>query len=462
MTGALDGRLHQPAQLRRRVHLGGRDHAREGALDGAQPDRRRAPRGARPGGAHRRARRRDEVRPRRARDDRPRAGARRARHGRGARRGARWTSTARPASGWWSRRRHEPARDRNAAPARERGGRGGVPRRRDGGRRGARRGGGARRRRAAGLRARRRRVRARGAPERRGARGQRERRRRGGGRSRGGARPPRGTMPIRGTDTITVPGAVAAWEAVGRLGARLPWAERLDGRGGVRPRRRARLPRPRAGGRGRGAADPGRSTALQEVLGDGTLRQPALADTLEALRDGGADALYRGEVGARLVAGLRALGSPLAQADLAAHATEVTAPLHTRFAGRDVLTAPPNSQGYVLLELLRPLEEVGGVPDPAGPRARGARGALPPRGRGARPHARRPARAPGGRRHRRDRRARRRGPRGIADPEPLLGVRRRRARAGDRDPLPQPRRGVLARRGCAERARAAAPGRRTR
>ena len=174
-----------------------------------------------------------------------------------------------------------------------------------------------------------------------------------------------GTMPIRGPDTITVPGAVAAWEAVGRLGARLPWAERLapaaayareDGGDGRALARALAAEAPLI------RADPG----LREVLGDGTLRQPALADTLEALRDGGADALYRGEIGVRLVAGLRALGSPLAEADLAAHATELTAPLHTRFAGRDVLTAPPNSQGYVLLELLRPLEQVGGVPDPAG------------------------------------------------------------------------------------------------
>ena len=35
-------------------------------------------------------------------------------------------------------------------------------------------------------------------------------------------------MPSRGPDTITVPGAVAGWEALHRLGARLPWARAFE------------------------------------------------------------------------------------------------------------------------------------------------------------------------------------------------------------------------------------------
>ena len=82
------------------------------------------------------------------------------------------------------------------------------------------------------------------------------------------------------------------------------------------------------------AADPGlRDVLAGRLRAGGTLRQPALARTLAALRDGGPGVLYRGEVGARLVAGLRALGSPLAAADLAAHATELTAPLGGDYAG---------------------------------------------------------------------------------------------------------------------------------
>jgi gamma-glutamyltranspeptidase/glutathione hydrolase len=72
-------------------------------------------------------------------------------------------------------------------------------------------------------------------------------------------------------------------------------------------------------------------------------------------------------VGARLIAGLRALGSPLGAADLAAHATELTAPLGCGYAGVEVLTTPPNSQGRVLLGLLAAPVGDAAVPDPLGP-----------------------------------------------------------------------------------------------
>src|SRR5215218_3029659 len=48
-----------------------------------------------------------------------------------------------------------------------------------------------------------------------------------------------------------------------------------------------------------------------------TLRQPALAATLRRLAHDGRDALYRGPIGASLVACLRALGSAMTASDLA-------------------------------------------------------------------------------------------------------------------------------------------------
>jgi gamma-glutamyltranspeptidase/glutathione hydrolase len=104
-----------------------------------------------------------------------------------------------------------------------------------------------------------------------------------------------------------------------------------------------------------------------EPLGaGGVLRQPALARTLRAIAAGGAAELYRGSVGERLVGGLGALGAPLRRSDLEAHSTELTVPLRRPFADLDIATAPPNSQGFVLLELLGALAAAGDVPDPLG------------------------------------------------------------------------------------------------
>jgi oxamate amidohydrolase len=91
----------------------------------------------------------------------------------------------------------------------------------------------------------------------------------------------------------------------------------------------------------------------------GLLVQPALADSLAALaRDW--RTFYRGDLGHRLVAGLRRLGSPLSAADFAAHRAEVAEPLTGHAHGAAWSAAPPPSQGATLLAVLgsdRPLTD---------------------------------------------------------------------------------------------------------
>ena len=91
-----------------------------------------------------------------------------------------------------------------------------------------------------------------------------------------------------------------------------------------------------------------------------TLRQPALAATLAAIADDGADALYAGAVGRRLVAGLRARGAALTEDDLASFAPETTEPLTAGFRGLTLHTSPPNSSGVLLLQALAAFERAGG------------------------------------------------------------------------------------------------------
>ena len=96
-----------------------------------------------------------------------------------------------------------------------------------------------------------------------------------------------------------------------------------------------------------------------------TVRQPALARTLEAIAADGPAALYGGEVGRALVARLQALGSAMTLDDLASHRTDVVDAVGLRALGVDVLTAPPNSQGLLAPLILR-ARELGEVADPLG------------------------------------------------------------------------------------------------
>jgi oxamate amidohydrolase len=166
-------------------------------------------------------------------------------------------------------------------------------------------------------------------------------------------------MPHRGPHTVTVPGVVAGWEALARLGGSpalltraLEHAASLAA-GGVPVS--AGLARALAEGRGTIHADPGLRAVFApggELLAEGAaLVQPALAQTLgELARDPAA--YYSGPVGDALAAGLRQLGSPLTTADLAAHRAEHPEPLSLEVAGARWWAAPPPSQGAVLLALL--------------------------------------------------------------------------------------------------------------
>lgn len=182
-------------------------------------------------------------------------------------------------------------------------------------------------------------------------------------------------MPLVGPDTISVPGAVGAWETLSAFAGRQPFGVVL-----ASAVERAHEGVPVAGSLARALreasdvlVDPGMAsvfTSHGEPLGEGDLLfQPSLARSLEAIATEGAAALYGGEPGRRLVGGLRALGSPLTVEDLEAHKTEIDEPLSGAYRDVEVLTAPPNSQGFVLLEMLAALSGLETIPEPLGPDA---------------------------------------------------------------------------------------------
>ena len=88
----------------------------------------------------------------------------------------------------------------------------------------------------------------------------------------------------------------------------------------------------------------------------GLIRQPELARTLEEIAAEGAQAFYRGRLAARLARGLGEAGALIGESDLAAFEAEVQAPIGVTYRGFEIRQTPPNSTGFVLLEMLKIVE----------------------------------------------------------------------------------------------------------
>jgi gamma-glutamyltranspeptidase / glutathione hydrolase len=172
-----------------------------------------------------------------------------------------------------------------------------------------------------------------------------------------------GGIPRIGPLSVSVPGTLAALDAMHKSCGRLPWRELFreaiafarDGFGATRSychfadEYRTTL-----------AADP-RSTEM--FLADGAppplgaaIVQPDLARTLEEIAADGADTFYRGRLARRLAAHLEAAGTLVRTRDLEAFEAEQQEPIGVDYRGFTVLEAPPNSTGFVLLEELKILE----------------------------------------------------------------------------------------------------------
>ncbi|MGH7002506.1 MAG: gamma-glutamyltransferase family protein, partial [Alphaproteobacteria bacterium] len=82
------------------------------------------------------------------------------------------------------------------------------------------------------------------------------------------------------------------------------------------------------------------------------LKQPALAETLEALARDGFDGFYRGALARRIAADLVRAGCPVTADDLAAQRPIVAPPLSVSIGGATLYTTPPPTQGLVSLAIL--------------------------------------------------------------------------------------------------------------
>jgi gamma-glutamyltranspeptidase/glutathione hydrolase len=170
-------------------------------------------------------------------------------------------------------------------------------------------------------------------------------------------------LPGAGPLTISVPGAVDGWtELLGRFGT-------IDLKRAVAPAvRHAREGYPVSeiiAGQWQSAvgvvegSDGGRATFLPDGRAPRTgeiFANPRLAESLELIAAGGRDVFYKGVLAERMVPDLQRAGSWLTLRDFAEHRSNWVEPISTSYRGYDVFEMPPNTQGFVALEMLNILE----------------------------------------------------------------------------------------------------------
>ena len=83
-----------------------------------------------------------------------------------------------------------------------------------------------------------------------------------------------------------------------------------------------------------------------------TLKQTALAATLEHLVNAGLDDFYRGDVGREIAADLDRIGSPVTRADLSGYEAVVREPLSVTLQSGTLYNTPPSTQGLASLIIL--------------------------------------------------------------------------------------------------------------
>lgn len=83
---------------------------------------------------------------------------------------------------------------------------------------------------------------------------------------------------------------------------------------------------------------------------------PHLAATLQRIAAGGRDAFYKGPIARAIVADMRKRDGLLDERDFADHKADWVDPISTTYRGYDVYEMPPNTQGFVVLEMLNILE----------------------------------------------------------------------------------------------------------
>ena len=174
---------------------------------------------------------------------------------------------------------------------------------------------------------------------------------------------PDGTIPVYSPYSWTVPGCVDGWFELHAKFGKLPMSRLLQPTI-TAARDGAPVPRVIAAAWARGAAAFKDMPGFAEVfIPDGKIpsegdlfANPALAETLQRMADGGRNAFYGGETAEALVAYSDRVGGFFSLEDLAEHTSEWVEPVSTTYRGHTVWELPPNGQGIAALQILNLLE----------------------------------------------------------------------------------------------------------
>lgn len=169
--------------------------------------------------------------------------------------------------------------------------------------------------------------------------------------------------PERGWDSVTIPGAIAGWDALHRRFGKLPFSRLMQSaleiadRGVtiapmVAKKWRAAVPilaqQP-------GFADAFMPNGRAPQVGE-AFRFSAAAKTLVILADQGARAFYEGELAEHIVKWAQKTGGNLTLEDLRRYQPEWVTPISQSYRGYEVHEIPPNGQGIAALIALGILE----------------------------------------------------------------------------------------------------------
>ncbi|EUC19796.1 UNVERIFIED_ORG: gamma-glutamyltransferase 2 [Burkholderia sp. CF145] len=172
------------------------------------------------------------------------------------------------------------------------------------------------------------------------------------------------SQPVRGWDTVTVPGAIAGWEALHKKFGSLPFADLMEPAIEIAERGHAVAS---VVARKWAAAVPelknqpgfadafmphGRAPEVSELI-----RMPGHAKTLRLLAEKGPRAYYEGEIAERIAAFAREYGGAMTFDDLRNYQPEWVEPIGKEYRGYTVHEIPPNGQGIAALIALGILEQ---------------------------------------------------------------------------------------------------------
>ena len=175
-------------------------------------------------------------------------------------------------------------------------------------------------------------------------------------------------MEALSVHSVTIPGAVSAWEALNRAHGRksldeiLQPAIRFAEEGFHVSGRVAHDWEGSVGKLSRHAATARRFLKDGQALAIGDrFVQKELGATLRAIGKGGAKAFYEGAIAADMVATLRAAGGLHTEEDFARGATvaEFVTPISRRWRDMEVFQCPPNGSGPIVLMILGMIEQLG-------------------------------------------------------------------------------------------------------